>query len=105
MKEEIRRKREERKREPHKGRENIQKVYEKLTSRNENFYLKFSLVFSVLEMVSFSNTINYLATQMNNETSLKKTQRKVYYSSRCKGVRVTKCPFWCRRLVCWSLSL
>ena len=28
--------------------------------------------FSVLGMVSFSNTINYLATQMNNETSFKK---------------------------------
>ena len=28
--------------------------------------------FSVLEMVSFSNTIDYLATQMNNKTSFKK---------------------------------
>ena len=28
--------------------------------------------FSVLEMVSFFNTIDYLATQMNNKTSFKK---------------------------------
>ena len=46
--------------------------------------------FSVLEMVSFSNTVNYLATQMNNETSYKKTQqRKIYYSSKCNWVRVS----------------
>ena len=29
-------------------------------------------VFSVLEMVNFSNTIDYLATQMKNKTSFKK---------------------------------
>ena len=33
---------------------------------------------------------------MNNETSFKNTTTK---GSRCKRVRVRKCPFWCRRLV------
>ena len=33
-------------------------------------------MFSVLEMVSFYNTINHLATQMNNETSFKKHNNK-----------------------------
>ena len=59
----------------------------------------------VLKMVSFHNTINYLTTQINNETSFETQQRKVYYFSRSKRVRVRKCSFWCRRLVCWFLSL
>ena len=33
-----------------------------------------SLVFQ--EMVNFSNTINYLATQMNNETSFKQHNKE-----------------------------
>ena len=40
------------------------------------------ICFSVL-MVSFNNTMNYLTTQINNETSFE-TQRKVYYFSRSK---------------------
>ena len=55
-------------------------------------------------MVCFHNTINYLTTQINNKTSFETQQRKVYYFSRSKRVRVRKCPFWCRRLICWSLS-
>ena len=31
--------------------------------------------FSVLEMVSFYNTVNYLTTQMNNETSFENTTK------------------------------
>ena len=58
----------------------------------------------VLKMVSFHNTIN-LTTQMNNETSFGTQRQKVYYFSRSKRVTARKCPFWCRRLVCWSLSL
>ena len=56
-------------------------------------------------MVSFHNTINYLTTQINNETSFETQLRTVYHVSRSKRVRVRKRPFWCRRLVCWSLSL
>ena len=32
--------------------------------------------FSVFGMVNFSNTINYLATQMNNETSFKQHNKE-----------------------------
>ena len=58
-------------------------------------------IFSVLELVSFFNTINYSTTQMNNETSFENTTTK---GSKCKRVRVRKCHFWCRRLVCLVLE-
>ena len=58
-----------------------------------------------LKIVSFHNTINYLTTQINNETSFETQQRKLYYFSRSKRVRERKCFFGCRRLVCCSLSL
>ena len=38
--------------------------------------------------------------QINNETSFETQQRKVYYSSRSKRVRVRKGSFWCHRIVC-----
>ena len=55
-------------------------------------------------MVCFHNNINYLTLQIT-KLLLKTQQRKVYYSRRSKRVRVRKGSFWCRRIVCWSLSL
>ena len=50
--------------------------------------------FSVLGMVNFSDTINYLATQMNNEISFKQHNNESFIIvAGCKGVRVRKCPF------------
>ena len=46
-----------------------------------------------------------MTIQINNKTSLKTQKRKVYYSRRSKRVRVGKSSFWCRWIVCWSLSL
>ena len=49
--------------------------------------------------------VSHIAVSGYGTLLLKTQQRKVYYSSRSKRVRVSKGSFWCCQLVCWSLSL
>ena len=49
--------------------------------------------FSVLEMVNFSNTINYLAAQMNTETSFKHNKERFIIVAGVKEWEWESVPF------------
>ena len=50
-------------------------------------------IFSILEMVSFPNTINYLTTQMNNETSFENINERFIMVVSVKKSEWEKIPF------------